>query len=43
MPNPPCSCGSGLPVVAEIEGRVLVCAKCRDDVKLREHAADDWR
>lgn len=40
--NPMCSCGRG-PVVVEIEGRVIVCADCRDDVELREHARQDWR
>lgn len=35
-------CGD-TPVVAEIEGRVLVCTACRDDEEFREHARKDYR
>lgn len=38
-----CTVCGAFPVVAEIEGRVLVCAGCRDDDALREHARKDWR
>lgn len=35
-------CG-GSPVVAEVEGRTLVCATCRDDAEFRAHAERDYR
>lgn len=35
-------CGAS-PVVAEVEGRTLVCATCRDDDEFREHARKDYR
>ena len=42
--NPICrQCEDGLPVVAEIDGRVLVCARCRDDAELQAHARSEYR
>lgn len=35
-------CGNS-PVVAEVEGRTLVCVTCRDDEAFREHAKKDYR
>ena len=36
-------CDDGLPVVAEIDGRVLVCAECSDDAELRASARSEYR
>lgn len=36
-------CDRGAPVVAEIEGRVLVCVACRDDDDLRRMAESEYR
>ena len=42
--NPVCrQCDDGLPVVAEIDGRVLVCAECRDDAELQASARSEYR
>ena len=36
-------CDDGLPVVAEIDGRVLVCGRCRDDAELMASARSEYR